>query len=78
MDSSVAWLVTVLGTVAAAGVGLVTWLSVRVAQVELERDRARARGRVIAGVVGSLRRGLGELVWRGDTVRGTVPVREDE
>lgn len=70
----------VLGTVAAVAVGLSTWLSVAKVRAERERDRALERGRVIARVVGTVRRATSELLWSGDTisVRGTVPVRDED
>lgn len=73
-------LLVVLGTVAAVAVGLATWLSVAKVRAERERDRALERGRVIARVVGTVRRATAELLWSGDSisVRGTVPVRDED
>ena len=67
-----------LGTVAAIGVGLATWLSVRAARAERERDAARGERARQALEARTSRRALGGLLWVGDTVsvRGTVPVSD--
>lgn len=68
MDSSIAVLVTVLGTVAAVGVGLATWLSAAKARAEVERDKAIADGRgvaVLAEARGRTLQALATLTARG-------------
>lgn len=63
----------ILGTVAAVLAGLATWCAAGKARAEVERDRALARGRVIARTVGVIAEARGRTLQAIATLTARAP-----